>query len=556
MKATRKLTALLAVLGLLMTLWVPATVAADTPAVAAVQKENDLYFGRSILAKMDNSKALCYAYDKLVNGLREQQETIDIAHRTYEIGYDEAESVWRLVMADHPEFFWTHSVGYTGDDDTVTTFYGYYNEEELAYKTAVDHRVEQLTAGLEGKSDYEKSLILHDRLCDAVVYEFSEHNQTVIGSLVLGASVCAGYAHAYQMLLQEVGIPCFYVVGHSRNQGHAWNLVQLDGEWYYTDVTWDDQNDDEGGTIYYAYLNNTYEQISEDHTAEEWAEYLPRTTATTHNYYVKSGLILEEGKDVDVKKLAKAFKENYPPQLYYTGDEAHEGAMLIFQNLGDIVREIMGKSYGYSASVGMLGHGLVVYLEINHPHNYADEIIPGSCTVGGTKTSRCSDCGYTVKEHTPATGHDFSGLWQDAAHHGTKCAECGIAGTLEEHTYEQGGSTCDTCGYVSDVCHHRYVDPCGTLCTYCGEAREAQAEHTYDGDRDADCDLCGEERELPEINYGDASGDGKVNNRDLGLLQRFLNEWDVDVYLDACDVNDDGRVNNRDLGILQRKLNE
>ena len=56
--------------------------------------------------------------------------------------------------------------------------------------------------------------------------------------------------------------------------------------------------------------------------------------------------------------------------------------------------------------------------------------------------------------------------------------------------------------------------------------------------------------------YGDVSGDGRVNNRDLGMLQQHLSEWDVEIDLDACDVNDDGRVNNRDLGILQQYLAE
>lgn len=55
---------------------------------------------------------------------------------------------------------------------------------------------------------------------------------------------------------------------------------------------------------------------------------------------------------------------------------------------------------------------------------------------------------------------------------------------------------------------------------------------------------------------GDANGDGKVNNRDLGLFQQHLNDWDVTIELAACDLNDDGRVNNRDLGILQQYINE
>lgn len=54
---------------------------------------------------------------------------------------------------------------------------------------------------------------------------------------------------------------------------------------------------------------------------------------------------------------------------------------------------------------------------------------------------------------------------------------------------------------------------------------------------------------------GDANGDGKLNNRDLGLLQRYLNGWTVDMNENAADVNGDGKVNNRDLGTLQKMLN-
>ncbi len=59
-----------------------------------------------------------------------------------------------------------------------------------------------------------------------------------------------------------------------------------------------------------------------------------------------------------------------------------------------------------------------------------------------------------------------------------------------------------------------------------------------------------------EITYGDVDGNGKINNRDLGRLQQYLNEWDVEINLDACDVDGNGKVNNRDLGRLQQYLNE
>ena len=55
---------------------------------------------------------------------------------------------------------------------------------------------------------------------------------------------------------------------------------------------------------------------------------------------------------------------------------------------------------------------------------------------------------------------------------------------------------------------------------------------------------------------GDVNDDGRINNRDLGLMQQYLNEWDVTLNVGAADVNGDGRINNRDLGTLQLLLNE
>ena len=54
---------------------------------------------------------------------------------------------------------------------------------------------------------------------------------------------------------------------------------------------------------------------------------------------------------------------------------------------------------------------------------------------------------------------------------------------------------------------------------------------------------------------GDVNNDGKVNVRDLGLMQQYLNGWDVTMSLTAADVNGDGKVNVRDLGTLQQYLN-
>ena len=61
--------------------------------------------------------------------------------------------------------------------------------------------------------------------------------------------------------------------------------------------------------------------------------------------------------------------------------------------------------------------------------------------------------------------------------------------------------------------------------------------------------------DLTATEPGDLNADGKVNVRDLGLLQQHLNGWEVTLDETAADVTGDGKVNVRDLGLLQQYLN-
>ena len=43
--------------------------------------------------------------------------------------------------------------------------------------------------------------------------------------------VCMAYALLFEKMMDELGIPCYYVVGKADGEsdlGHAWNMVQLD----------------------------------------------------------------------------------------------------------------------------------------------------------------------------------------------------------------------------------------------------------------------------------------------------------------------------------------
>jgi hypothetical protein len=85
--------------------------------------------------------------------------------------------------------------------------------------------------------------------CDTVYYPASEPyaplTHTAYGALANGEAVCEGYACAAKLLLNELGILCDIQFGVCTNGGgHAWNLVELDGQWYQMDVTWNDGSAD------------------------------------------------------------------------------------------------------------------------------------------------------------------------------------------------------------------------------------------------------------------------------------------------------------------------
>lgn len=98
-----------------------------------------------------------------------------------------------------------------------------------------------------GEDQIENLRIVHDYLVDTVEYDVNagKNVYNIYGALVNKKAVCEGYARTYKLILDELGIPCIIACGMAKNssgkiESHAWNYVQIDGNWYAVDVTWDD----------------------------------------------------------------------------------------------------------------------------------------------------------------------------------------------------------------------------------------------------------------------------------------------------------------------------
>ena len=80
---------------------------------------------------------------------------------------------------------------------------------------------------------------MHDTLAERITYDLSaEMSQSAYSALVNGRTVCAGYARAFQYIMQRLGIPCYYCTGYA-GESHAWNIVGMEDGYYNVDVTWD-----------------------------------------------------------------------------------------------------------------------------------------------------------------------------------------------------------------------------------------------------------------------------------------------------------------------------
>lgn len=100
-----------------------------------------------------------------------------------------------------------------------------------------------------GENRYEKVKLLNDYLAQNIVYSYDNNkkNHTAEGALLRGKAACEGFADAFKLCAEILGIPCERIDGYIPNNriaGHAWNIVKLDdNKWYHVDVTFNNADD-------------------------------------------------------------------------------------------------------------------------------------------------------------------------------------------------------------------------------------------------------------------------------------------------------------------------
>lgn len=194
-----------------------------------------------------------------------------------EVPVSELKNVVMAVYNDHPELFWLNTIFTCKYDRNkicaeLALEFNMTKEELATASTEFFNTTNSLLTQVEHLgTPYEKEKRLHDILIEKIEYEKgADKNQSAYSALVEGKSVCAGYARAYQYLLQRLGIPCYYCTGFAGTD-HAWNIVALDDGYYNVDLTWDDTP---GGE--YDYFNRTDSDYADTHVRRDLSVNLPR----------------------------------------------------------------------------------------------------------------------------------------------------------------------------------------------------------------------------------------------------------------------------------------
>ncbi len=192
------------------------------------------------------------------------------------------------IIMVHPEIFWIQNVNvsqngtdYGGSyEGTMALSFRFYDEwssgarsvyaDEAAVTEAASAIAEE--ACVQG-GPYEQLLYVHDWLTEHNIYNESaaagaaaDHLPwTPLSALTdVSQPVCEGYARAFSIICSWLGYPCLFVSGWANGGNHAWNQVNVGGNWYAVDVTFDDPRISGIGSVVSGYENHKYFLVGEE----------------------------------------------------------------------------------------------------------------------------------------------------------------------------------------------------------------------------------------------------------------------------------------------------
>lgn len=225
----------------------------------------------------------------LYTAIEEYQPSIRLPRNQFTV--QEMGRVGFVLQEDCPELIhykmcWYDYTPSNGKAGLVTPSYNYGADEGRWRLDIVRNKLNRLMEYIAPmEDDFERELFLYRSIITSTEYDALQvEKQEADAVFVDGRSVCAGYAASMTLACRMAGIPCFSVSGYAylnndptlprertQENSHAWNAVQIGGNWYFVDLTWDDPLPMEGQEIsdyrreYMLYMNLNEAELNSSH---------------------------------------------------------------------------------------------------------------------------------------------------------------------------------------------------------------------------------------------------------------------------------------------------
>ena len=280
-------------------------------------------------------------------------------------------SAYQKFLDENPEIFWTdnfqiYKIESHGAPIQYKLVIETNTDSELIEKERerLDLEIEKILSQIDkNMSDYEKAIFVHDyiiknceydtELADKIVNgkELSEKDnlqRSAYGCLVEKSTICSGYAKAYQIIMRKLGIECIYIYGTTKTEAHAWNCINIDGEYYNVDLTWDESEDPE--EVKYDYFCFTDANRSDSEHMFVTITQHPACTATRYNYFIYNGYYLKEYSFNEASKIISKQLNNDKVYIKFPSKEETEKALydLIEQNRIFNIIQVSKIRYSYT----------------------------------------------------------------------------------------------------------------------------------------------------------------------------------------------------------------
>ncbi|MBO4289677.1 MAG: hypothetical protein J5865_06215 [Lachnospiraceae bacterium] len=155
------------------------------------------------------------------------------------------------------------------------------------------------------------------------------------GVLKYHNAVCVGYATTFRMFMQMMEIPCMVV--HNTEMYHSWDLVQLNGHWYHTDIYSD------VSTSNHMHFNRT---DSMQQMEQSWDfEYFPKSDSDEDCYAAKNAVTQNDVFQIPAE-IRKALEGDVNFLAYRIPKEADNRSALVLENFMQRIEQTVEYSSG------------------------------------------------------------------------------------------------------------------------------------------------------------------------------------------------------------------